>query len=121
MAEFDQAAVQAWLAAVPGLPAAQRAALARITAEDEYNGADFIGFTERTLLRVLKDSGAEGAVPLLLAARDEQLAAEEAATAIAAAAAAAAASSAAAISAAAAAAVQEPAPVAAAERPSCSI
>jgi hypothetical protein len=89
MVEFDQAAVQAWLVGVPGLPAAQWAALARIMAEDEYNGADFIGFTDQTLLHVLKGSGAEEAVPLLLAARDEQLATEEAAAAIAATAAAA--------------------------------
>jgi hypothetical protein len=75
MAEFDEAAVQAWLAAVPGLmTAAQRSALAQIMAEDEYNGADLIGFTERTLRRVLRGSGAEESAPLLLAARDAYLA-----------------------------------------------
>jgi hypothetical protein len=104
----------------------QRSALAKIMADDQYNGADLIGFTERLLPRVLKGSGAEAAAPLLLAARDEQLAAEEAravaaATAIASAAEAAAAAAA---SSAAAAAVTapEPAPAAATtERPSCSI
>ena len=36
MAEFDEAAVLAWFAAVPGLTAAQRAAVAAKIAEDEY-------------------------------------------------------------------------------------
>jgi hypothetical protein len=76
MAEFDQVAVQAWLAAVPGLTAVQRSSLVEIMAEDKYNGADLTSFTERTLPRVLKGGGAEGAAPLLLAARDAQLAAE---------------------------------------------
>jgi hypothetical protein len=76
MAEFDEAAVQAWLATVPGLAAPQLAAAADRMAEDEYEGAELVGCTAKTLRRLLKGSGAEDAVPLLLAARDEQLTAE---------------------------------------------
>jgi ankyrin repeat protein len=98
MAEFDEAAVLAWLAAVPGLTATQRAAaLERV----EYDGEELAAVKPKRLLKLLKGSEAEGAVPLLLAARDALLAAEEAARTTA---------------------VPEPAPVAApAERPSCSI
>ena len=76
MAEFDEAAVQAWLGSVPGLTAAQRAAAAGMMAEDEYEGAELVGCTAKTLRRRLKGSAAEEAVPLLLAARDVRLAAE---------------------------------------------
>jgi hypothetical protein len=78
MAEFDEAAVLAWLATVPGLTAAQLVAAAEMLVEDEYEGADLVTATAKTLRRLLKGSAAEGAVPLLLAARDARLAAEEA-------------------------------------------
>ena len=150
MVEFDEAAVLAWLGTVPGLTAAQRAAVLERVAEEEYDGEELAAVKPKRLLKLLKGSEAEAAVPLLLAARDAVLAAEETArtTAAAAATATAEAATAAAIAtaeaatvaaiataeaataaaiataeaaAAAAAAVPEPAPAAAAERPSCSI
>ena len=78
MAAFDEAAVLAWLGTVPGLTAAQRAAAAQIMAEDEYEGAELASVKPKTLLRLLKGSDAEAAVPALLAARDAHLAAEAA-------------------------------------------
>jgi hypothetical protein len=79
MAAFDEAAVLAWLGTVPGLTAAQRSAAAQIMAEDEYEGVELASVKPKTLLRLLKGSNAEGAVPALLAARDAHLAAELAA------------------------------------------
>ena len=46
-------------------------------AEDEYDGPLLIAATVKTLRRLLKGTEAEGAVPLLLAARDAQLAREQ--------------------------------------------
>jgi hypothetical protein len=40
MAEFDEAAVLAWLATVPGLTTAQLAAAREEMVEDEYDGLD---------------------------------------------------------------------------------
>jgi hypothetical protein len=79
MAGFDEVAVLAWLFSVPGLTAAQRVAAAEIMAEDEYDGDTLVHVKPKTLLRVLKGTAAEGAVPALLAARDAHLAAEAAA------------------------------------------
>jgi colicin import membrane protein len=76
MAAFDEAAVLAWLGSVPGLTVAQRAAAAQIMAEYEYEGAELAIVKPKTLLRLLKGSDAEEAVPALLAARDAHLAAE---------------------------------------------
>jgi hypothetical protein len=75
MVEFDEAAVLAWLATVPGLTAAQRVAAAAEMAEDEHNGSDLFHATAKTLRRLLKGTAAEAAVPALLAARDAHLAA----------------------------------------------
>jgi hypothetical protein len=61
---------------VPGLTAAQRAAAAEMMAEDEYNGPQLTGVTAKALGRLLRGTDAEGAGPLLLAARDAHLAAE---------------------------------------------
>jgi hypothetical protein len=77
MAEFDEAAVLAWLATVPGLTAAQRATVAEMMAEDEYNGPQLAGVTAKALGRLLKGTAAEATVPLLVAARDGHLAAAE--------------------------------------------
>jgi hypothetical protein len=118
---FDEAAVLAWLGSVPGLSAAQRAAVAEMMAEDEYNGPQLAAVAAKALGRLLKGTAAEDAVPALLAARDADLAAEEEMAqraAVEEAAAAAAAAEAAAVRAAAAA--PQPA-VVAAEAPSCSI
>jgi hypothetical protein len=98
MAEFNEAAVLAWLAAVPGMTAAQRAAALERVAEEEYDGKELAAAKPKRLLKLLKGSEAEEAVPLLLAARDALLEAEAAAHATA-----------------------EPARAAIAERPSCSI
>ena len=76
MAEFDEAAVLAWLGSVPGLTAAQRVAAAAEMAEDEYSGQMLIGTTAKSLRRLLRGTAAEAAVPALLAARDAHLAAE---------------------------------------------
>jgi hypothetical protein len=84
MAEFDEAAVLAWVAAVPGLTAAQRVAALERVAEEEYDGKELAAAKPKRLMKLLKGSEAEGAVPLVLAARDAQLAAEEAAVAAAA-------------------------------------
>jgi hypothetical protein len=46
MAAFDEAAVLAWLATVPGLTAAHRVAAAQIMAEDEYDGAELVAREE---------------------------------------------------------------------------
>jgi hypothetical protein len=78
MAEFDTAAVLAWLASVPGLTPAQRAATTEIMAEDEYAGGELANVQPKSLRRLLKGSAAEGAVLVLLAARDVHLAAAEA-------------------------------------------
>jgi hypothetical protein len=97
MAEFDEAAVLAWVGSVPGLTVIQHAAVAAMMAEEEYDGDDLVHAKAKTMRRRLKGSGAEEAVPLLLAARDAQLAAEAAAIVIAAAAAAVATAAAAAV------------------------
>jgi hypothetical protein len=76
MAEFDEAAVLAWLGTVPGLTAAQRAAAVAVMAEDEYNGPHLFHATAKSLRRLRKGTAAEDAVPALLAARDAHLAAE---------------------------------------------
>ena len=81
MAGFDEAAVLAWLGSVPGLTAAQRAAAAEEMAEDEYDGDALVHVKPKTLLRVLKGTAAEAALPALLAARDAHLAAQAAAEA----------------------------------------
>jgi hypothetical protein len=78
MASFDEAAVLAWLGTVPGLTAAERAAAVEMIAEDEYDGSALAAVTAKMLGRLLKGTDAEGAAPLLLAARDAHLAAEEA-------------------------------------------
>jgi hypothetical protein len=79
MAEFDEAAVLAWLGTVPGLTAAQRVAAAAEMVADEHNGSERVRGTAQTLRRLLKGTAAEAAVPALLAARDACLAAEPAA------------------------------------------
>jgi hypothetical protein len=76
MADFDEAVVWSWLATVPGLTPDQLAAAAERMAEHEYEGAELVGCTAKTLRRLLTGSDAEEAAPLLLAARDEYLAAE---------------------------------------------
>ena len=78
MAGFDEAAVLSWLGTVPGLTAAQQVAAAEEMAEDEYDGDALVHVKPKTLLRVLKGTAAEAAVPALLAARDAHLAAEAA-------------------------------------------
>jgi ankyrin repeat protein len=76
MADFDEAAVRSWLDSVPGLTPDQLAAVACRMAEDEYEGAELVGCTAKTLRKLLKGSNAEDMVPALLAARDAHLAAE---------------------------------------------
>jgi hypothetical protein len=75
MAAFDEVAVLAWLGTVPGLTAAEQAATVEMIAEDEYDGSDLAVVKAKMLRRLLKGTEAEGAVPLLLAARDAHLAA----------------------------------------------
>jgi hypothetical protein len=43
MAEFDEAAVLAWLGSVPGLTAPQRAAVNEMMADAEFEGAELVG------------------------------------------------------------------------------
>jgi hypothetical protein len=73
MAGFDEAAVLAWLGSVPGLTAVQLAAAAEEMAEDEYDGGALANAKPKSLLRLLRGTAAEEAVPLLLAARDAHL------------------------------------------------
>jgi hypothetical protein len=73
MAEFDEVAVLVWLSRVPGLTAAQLADVNDIMADAEYEGAELVGLTVKSLRRLLKGTAAEEAVPLLLAARDDHL------------------------------------------------
>jgi hypothetical protein len=125
--------VLAWVAAVPQLTVVQRAAALERMEEDEYDGTELAVAKAKSLLRLLRGTAAEGAVPRLLAARDAQLEAEEEEAAavaqleeemVAADAAAAAAAQLAAVAAAADAAVAAAAQQAAvepAERPSCAI
>jgi hypothetical protein len=77
MVEFDEAAVLAWVAAVPGLTAAQRTAALERMEEDEYDGGELAMAKAKSLLRLLRGTAAEGAVSRLLAARDTQLEAED--------------------------------------------
>ena len=76
MAEFDEAAVLVWLSRVPGLTAAQLADVNDIMVDAEYEGAELVSFTAKSLRRLLKGTAAEEVVPLLLAARDGHLATE---------------------------------------------
>jgi hypothetical protein len=78
MAEFDEAAVLAGVAAVPALTAAQRAAALERMEEDEYDGTELAVAKAKSLLRLLRGTAAAAAVPRLLAARDAHLEAEEA-------------------------------------------
>ena len=70
MAEFG-AEVRRWLETVEGLTEAQRAAVRARLAEDELIGEDLLGWTARSLPRLLRGTGAAEVAPLLLAARDE--------------------------------------------------
>ena len=54
MAAFDEAAVLAWLGTVPGLTAAQLAAVNDIMAEDEYEGAQLVGLAVRHYNRSIR-------------------------------------------------------------------
>jgi hypothetical protein len=78
MAEFDEAAVLAWLGTVPALTAAQWTAAAAEMAEDEFNGPHLFHATAKSLRRLLKGTAAEAAVSALLTTRDVHLAAEAA-------------------------------------------
>ena len=51
MAEFDEAAVLAWLGTVPGLTPAQLAAVKDIMADAEYEGAELVGLTAKVRKR----------------------------------------------------------------------
>ena len=77
MAELGEEAVLAWLSAVPGLTAAQRSAARERMEEDEYDGGELAVAKAKSLLRLLRGTAAEGAVPRLLAARDAKLEAEQ--------------------------------------------
>ena len=57
-----------------GLTAVERAATAERMLEDEHDGTELVAATTKNLRRLLKGTAAEGAVPLLLAARDAHLA-----------------------------------------------
>ena len=78
MAEFGAAEVLRWLETVEGLAGAQRAAIRAMLVEDELIGQDVLGWTERSLPRMLRGIDAAGAAPVLLAARDEHCSAARA-------------------------------------------
>jgi ankyrin repeat protein len=74
MAAFGEAEVQRWLGTVPGLTPAQLASIRAKLAAEEYDGEELVNAkSPKTFRRLLRGSGAEGAVPLLLAARDAYL------------------------------------------------
>ena len=85
LVEFDEAAVLAWVVGVPELTAVQRVAALERMEEDEYDGMELAVAKAKSLLRLLRGTAAEGAVPQLLAARDAQLEAEQEEAAVAAA------------------------------------
>jgi hypothetical protein len=79
---FDQEAVLAWLGAAPGLTVVQRAATAtRMAAEEDFDGEELATITTKRLVKLVRGTAAEEAVPQLLAARDARLAAEAASAA----------------------------------------
>jgi hypothetical protein len=71
MAEFDEPEVRRWLGTVDGLTAEQLASVrATLADEEEYDGQELLSTTLKSFRRLLRGTGAEAAVPLLLAARD---------------------------------------------------
>ena len=74
MADFGAAEVLRWLEAVEGLTGAQQTAIKDMLMEDQMIGQDLLGWTERTLPRMLRGTGAAEAAPVLLAARDKHFA-----------------------------------------------
>ena len=74
MAEFGEAEVQRWLGTVDGLTAEQLQRVRAKLAEEEYDGEELVNETSpKTFRRLLRGTGAEEAVPLLLAARDSYI------------------------------------------------
>jgi hypothetical protein len=74
MAEFGEAKVQRWLGTVDGLTAEQLQRVRAKLAEEEYDGEELVNETSpKTFRRLLRGTGAEEAVPLLLAARDRYI------------------------------------------------
>ena len=74
MAEFGEAEVQRWLGTVDGLTAEQLHRVRAKLAEEEYDGEELVGATSpKTFRRLRRGTGAEEAVPLLLAARDSYI------------------------------------------------
>jgi hypothetical protein len=71
MAEFDEPEVRRWLGTVDGLTAEELASVrATLADEEEYDGQELLSTTPKSFRRLLRGTGAEAAVPLLLAARD---------------------------------------------------
>jgi hypothetical protein len=71
MAEFGEPEVRRWLGTVDGLTAEQLASVrATLADEEEYDGQELLSTTSKSFRRLLRGTGAEAAVPLLLAARD---------------------------------------------------
>lgn len=79
MTSFDEAAVLRWVGAVHGLSLAQREAIQARLGAEELDGEELKTLREKRLGRLLRGTAAEGAAPLLLAARDDYLATREAA------------------------------------------
>jgi hypothetical protein len=79
MTGFDEAAVLHWVGAIPGLSLAQREAIQARLGAEELDGEELETLREKRLGRLLRGTAAEGAAPLLLAARDDYLATREAA------------------------------------------
>jgi hypothetical protein len=73
MASWPVATVLAWLATVDGLGMRNLTAARQRTAEEEYEGAELAVALPKTLRRLLRGTGVEEAVPLILAARDAHL------------------------------------------------
>ena len=73
MAVFGTQQVLQWLAIVPGLTEQQLDAIGRKLDEAEYDGEELAEVKEKTLRRLLKDTGAADCVPAILTARDAYL------------------------------------------------
>ena len=74
MAEFGEAEVQRWLGTVDGLTAEQLQRVRAKLAKEEYDGEELVNETSpKTFRRLLRGTGAEEAVPLLIAARDRYI------------------------------------------------
>jgi hypothetical protein len=72
--KFCTSLLQRWLGTVDGLTAEQLSSIQAKLAAEEFDGSELVELSSpKTFRRLLRGTGAEEAVPLLLAARDAYL------------------------------------------------